>query len=292
VGKRYLPWMACAAVALVGAPALAASGPADPPSTAALVAHDAPGAQGGLFQDSSQADPNDHTVGITTGGTVTFSYPSGTGVHNVTLLAGSPEPTNCNQTKQSPAAGGMALDEDGKLPMPGYLPEGWEGVCTFPTAGTYSFVCGLHAAMTATVVVTNPTATVTATETATATASPEATAVLPAATVSPTPVATAVSTPAPAPVLAPKISTASFKRSKRTLTVAGTTSATGKVKVELSYRVGKKSIKKTLSIAIKSGTFSGTLKLSATDAKQASKLSVSVSATGSPAAKKTVSVKK
>jgi hypothetical protein len=76
------------------------------------------------------------------------------------------------------------------------------------------------------------------------------------------------------------------------LTVAGTTAASGNVKVELTYKVGKKSVKKTLSVAVKGGKFSGTLKLSATDAKKASKLSVSVSATGTPAAKKTVSVKK
>ena len=105
----------------------------------------------------------------------------------------------------------------------------------------------------------------------------------------PTAVATVVAAPKP---VAPKISTASFKRSKRTLTIAGTTAATGKVKVELSYKVGKKTIKKTLSVTIKAGKFSGTLKLSATDAKKASKLTVSVSSTGSPVAKKSVSVKK
>ena len=41
------------------------------------------------------------------------------------------------------------------------------------------------------------------------------------------------------------------------------------VKVELTYKVGKKSVKKTLSLAINGGKFSGTLKLSATDAKKA-----------------------
>ena len=49
---------------------------------------------------------------------------------------------------------------------------------------------------------------------------------------------------------------------------------------------------KTLTVTIKSGKFSGTLKLSAADAKKASKLSVTVSATGTGAAKKTVSVKR
>src|SRR4051812_5679121 len=151
--------MVCAAVALVGAPALAASSPADPPSTASLVAHDAAGTQGGLFQDASQANPDDHTVEVTTGGTVTFSYPSGANYHNVKVATGSAQvPTNCNQT-----AGQAPLDQDGKLPMPaivtGLPGPGWVGTCTFPTAGTYSLVCELHSLMTATVIVTDPTAT-------------------------------------------------------------------------------------------------------------------------------------
>jgi hypothetical protein len=66
---------------------------------------------------------------------------------------------------------------------------------------------------------------------------------------------------------------------------------TGKVKVELTYKIGKKSVKKTLSLAINGGKFSGKLKLSATDAKKSSKLTVTVSTIGAPAAKRTVSVK-
>ena len=91
---------------------------------------------------------------------------------------------------------------------------------------------------------------------------------------------------------APKISAASFKRSKRTLTVSGTTTATGKLTIKLAYKVGKKSRTKTFSVTVKGGKFSGTLKLSAGDAKKASKLAVTVSATGTQPAKKTVSVKR
>ena len=91
---------------------------------------------------------------------------------------------------------------------------------------------------------------------------------------------------------APKISVASFKRSKRTLTVSGTTTATGKLTVKLAYKVGKKSRTKTFSVTVKGGKFSGTLTLSAGDAKKASKLAVTVSATGIQPAKKTVSVKR
>ena len=74
--------------------------------------------------------------------------------------------------------------------------------------------------------------------------------------------------------------------------MSGTTTATGKVNVKLAYKVGKKSRTKTLSVTIKGGKFSGTLKLSAGDAKKASKLAVTVSATGTRPAKKTVSVKR
>jgi hypothetical protein len=76
------------------------------------------------------------------------------------------------------------------------------------------------------------------------------------------------------------------------LTIAGTTSATGKVTVKLAYKVGKKARMKTLRLAIKAGRFSGTLKLSATDAKKASKLSVTVSAAGTGTAKKAVAVRR
>ena len=156
-----------------------------------------------------------------------------------------------------------------------------------------------------------PTASPTATASPTVTASPSATA-SPGATASPNanasptappavPTASATTTPnvhpspAPAPTTAkpaPKITAATFKRSKRTVTVKGTTSATGKVNVKLAYKVGKKSRTKSRSVAIKGGKFSGTLKLSAGDARKASKLSVTVSAAGTASAKKTVSVRK
>jgi hypothetical protein len=75
------------------------------------------------------------------------------------------------------------------------------------------------------------------------------------------------------------------------VTISGTAAATGKVTVKLAFKVGKKARTKTLSLTIKNGKFSGTLKLSAADAKKAAKLSVTVTAAGSTA-KKTVSVKR
>ncbi len=107
--------------------------------------------------------------------------------------------------------------------------------------------------------------------------------------------ATAVPTAAPTstpPAPAPKISSATFKRSKRTVSVAGTSQATGKVTVVLTYKNGKATRKKTLSLAIKAGKYRGTIKLSAADARKAKKLTVTVSYSGLTPTKKNVAVKK
>ena len=94
----------------------------------------------------------------------------------------------------------------------------------------------------------------------------------------------------------PKFGSAAFKRSKKTLTFAGTiaAAATGKVKVELSYKVGKATKKKSASPSVAAGKFKGTIKLSATDAKKAQKLKLKLTYAGDSrfkAATKTGSVK-
>jgi plastocyanin len=252
-----------------------------PPAAAARVdAHET--ATRNWWQERGQPD-TDNTVTIKPGERVAFAYPTGGSIHNVAFEPG-PAPTSCPQTK---AANGLGLDPDDAPPLPAIgfaVAPGWEGYCTFPTTGTYSFVCGVHPEMKGAVVVQTdptPTATATATETATPPPAPPKT-VLPAA---PTPA------PTSAPTVTTKVATASFKRSKRTLTISGTTTATGKVKVKLTYKVGKKTRTKTASLTVKGGKFSGKLKLSAADAKKASKLSVTVTAAGA-STKKTVSVKK
>ncbi len=113
----------------------------------------------------------------------------------------------------------------------------------------------------------------------------------------PVPVAAATAVPTAAPTVtppapAPKISSATFKRSKRTVSVAGTARASGKVKVVLTYKNGKATRTKTLSLAIRSGKYSGTIKLSAADARKAQKLRVTVSYNGVKPAKKNVTVKR
>ena len=289
-----------------------------PPAAAARVdAHDSSSPARNWFQERGSAE-TDNSVTIKRGERVAFAYPTGANYHDVEFKTG-PAPASCPQTKASP---GMPLDPNDAPPLPAFVnPPGWEGYCTFANAGTYTFVCGAHPEMTGTVIVQDATPTPTASPTATAsptvtasptasaspsaTASPGATA-SPSATASPAapptvPAASASATPnvhpspAPAPTTAkpaPKITAATFKRSKRTVTVKGTTSATGKVNVKLAYKVGKKSRTKSRSVAIKGGKFSGTLKLSAGDARKASKLSVTVSAAGTASAKKTVSVRK
>ena len=81
----------------------------------------------------------------------------------------------------------------------------------------------------------------------------------------------------------PKLSTATFKRSKRTLTVSGTLATSGKVRVELIYRSGGKTRRKTLSLTVSNGRFSGKLKLSASDARRARNLAVTVTYAGAKA---------
>jgi plastocyanin len=284
VRMRYLPWMAAAAIALVGAPALAAGG--DPPSTAAVTTYDQGTEATAGFRDASQSDLADHSVAITTGGTVTFSFPEGAGTmpHNV-KFDGALKPTSCVQTKFLTGQPQAPLPIP---PLPSYLQNaGWEGNCTFGAVGTYSFVCSAHPAMTGTVVVTAPTPTATATATATVSPDPTATPVPVAATPVPSP-----TPPPPSVVPAPKISSAVFKRSKRTITIAGTSQAGGKVKVELAYKNGKATRKKTLSLPIKAGKFSGTIKLSAADARKAQKLTVTASYNGTSLVKKSVTIKK
>jgi plastocyanin len=126
------------------------------------------------FQDAGHS--GDSTVEVPVGGTVSFAYPSGGSQHNVVFNA--PQPASCVQQT------GIVITA--APPLPGFAqPPGWSGECTFATAGTYTFYCGVHPEMTGTVIVGDP---ATPTPTATATDTP-----------APTPVATPVVTPAPTP---------------------------------------------------------------------------------------------
>ena len=90
----------------------------------------------------------------------------------------------------------------------------------------------------------------------------------------------------------PKISSAVFKRSKRTITVAGTSQASGKVKVELSYKNGKATRKKTLSRRHQERQVQRHDQALGADARKAKKLTVTASSNGTSSAKKSVSIKK
>jgi plastocyanin len=83
-----------------------------------------------------------NTVTIAPGGTVSFSYPSGSSEHNVDF-GGGPQPTSC-------AVGGQ--NQSPPIPSVPTAP-GWSGTCTFNTAGTYSFHCDRHTFMTGTIIV-------------------------------------------------------------------------------------------------------------------------------------------
>lgn len=83
-------------------------------------------------------------VTIAPGGTVNFSYPSGGTIHNVVFSGASP--TSCTQT---------AGPNSGPVPPLPANPSGpgWAGNCKFDAEGTFAFVCGFHAGMKGSVVV-------------------------------------------------------------------------------------------------------------------------------------------
>ena len=248
------------------------------------------------WQDASSTSETDSSVTIDAGASVTFDFPTGAGasVHNLTFPT-DPKPISCTLTK------GSAPNPSGGPPIPLYAsPAGWEGSCRFENPGTYSFVCGVHPEMKGTVIVqgvATPTPTPTATATTTATAAPttsatavptaSATPIVPAATNAPAaPAATPTVAPAGVQRAAakPKLS-ASLSRKRRTVVFSGTIAAkSGTVKITLSYRNAKKrTVEKTVSAKIAKGKFSAKLKLSATDAKKATKLSATLTYAGDAA---------
>jgi len=83
-----------------------------------------------------------NTVTIAPGGTVSFSYPSGSNEHNVDFGSG-PQPTSCMLGGQS---------QSPPIPSVPTAP-GWSGNCTFNTPGTYTFHCDRHTFMTGTILV-------------------------------------------------------------------------------------------------------------------------------------------
>ena len=277
--RKLLPWMVCALIACVGlVPALAAGRPeshAPRKADAKLIAYD--------YGFSTTGDETGASVvHVPVGGQVEFSYPRGSNAHNVVF---GQDETTCHMTA---APEGEPLEDGPPMPTNGESP-GWAGVCQFDSAGSFDFYCSLHSEMKGTVVVGDatvtptPSPTPTPTPTATPTASPDPTA-------TPVPVAAATAVPTAAPTITPAApaprSSATFKRSKRTVSVAGTAQASGKVKVVLTFKNGKKTRTKTLSLAIKSGKYSGTIKLSTADARKAQKLTVTVSYNGVKPAKK------
>lgn len=254
--KQHLPWLLCALVALIGAPALATGTEREADATVDAFDNE--------FRDRADQDTN---VAIAAGEKVTFVsaiVDGNAGAHNVDFR--DAKPTACRQTKQSPEVN-LPLDVDGP-PMPDYaLPPGWEGWCQFDEPGTYEFYCTVHGGMEGTVTVGPGSPT-------------------------PTPTATPTSTPTATPDPEPRIRSATFKRSKRTVTVSGTVEASGgKVRVELRYRVGSKTRKKSRSLPVRNEKFSGKFKLSAADARKAKKLKLTATF-GDEKATKTVKVRR
>src|SRR6478752_2792868 len=137
--RQCLPWLVCAAVLALPAPAFAQTGPTP---SATVNAGD------NFFQDAA-GPVGDSVVNIAPGQSVTFRSPvaaNNVAVHQVDFEG--TKPSVCNQTVKTadPILGpAIPLDTDGVAPIPGFAqPPGWEGYCTFTTAGTYQFVCPVH----------------------------------------------------------------------------------------------------------------------------------------------------
>jgi plastocyanin len=258
--RRSLPWIVCALLAACCAPALVDAAPGEP--AASIVVRD------NQFQDGGSSDTTDNVVEVLPGSTVAFSYPKSQiegSAHNVVFDPGS-APASCEQTA------GLVIGP--APPLPSFpLPEGWAGTCRFDALGTYTFACGVHEDMRGAVEVVEA-----LTPTPTATASP---------TPTPTVGSSSTSPPAPPPaaprsISRARIASAVFKRSKRRVTFKGTIAkgATGVVKLDLSYRVGKSTRRKSASARIVAGRFSGVIRLRAAHAKRARRLTLTVAYPG------------
>ena|SRR5690349_16438696 len=146
--KSVLPWLACAIIALIVVPALAWSAPARDPQPSTPKADAAFTVGDFYFVDAAGSAPEDNSVTINVGDSVTFTYAKNglnNSVHNVDFSADT-QPASCSQSE---ADTGLPLDADGKSPMPDFTqPPGWSGECTFSKPGTYTFFCDAHGDMT------------------------------------------------------------------------------------------------------------------------------------------------
>jgi plastocyanin len=136
--RVHLPLIvgAAAAVLAIGAPVRGQT----PPSAEIVAVDGVPNA----FKTAAGGAP---TVTIGSGGSVAFSYPMGAKIHNVRFTGA--QPSTCVQTA------GTSTAPIPPLPNPPAGP-GWSGYCTFEVAGTYPFVCVVHASMTGSVTVEPP----------------------------------------------------------------------------------------------------------------------------------------
>lgn len=125
--------VAVACGALVGIPALAHA--QQGPATGSFTAEDV-GTTSGRWD--ANGDPGTSSLTIGSGGTVTFSYPSGMSHHSVSFTsAAKPTCSGVPQIADYPA---------------GWAP-GWTASCHFDQPGTYTFMCPIHTTMTGTVTV-------------------------------------------------------------------------------------------------------------------------------------------
>ena len=85
---------------------------------------------------------------IEPGGTVTFTYPTGSSLHNVAVHERASRPRACRPRARSAA-------RSRRCPTPPTAPAG-RATCRFDAPGTYDFYCELHPSMVGRVVVRDP----------------------------------------------------------------------------------------------------------------------------------------
>ena len=137
--KRYLPWLACAAVAAVGVPAFA-SGEPSPSGTPARAGDHAverlpvrePGDDDEHGHDLRRRDRH-------------VQLPGRRQLHNVAFGRQAHRPARSRPRARRPPG-----DNIGAVPpLPPFpTPSDWAGSCRFNTPGTYAFFCRAHAFMT------------------------------------------------------------------------------------------------------------------------------------------------
>jgi plastocyanin len=195
--------------------------------------------------------------------TVEFSYPAGASAHTVSWKSGA-----------APSCSGVpkGLDFVGGQP-------GWKGTCTFPEVGEYSFSCGIHPDMTGRVIVTAPAASASPTPPASPSPTPDGTTTPGTTYDPPASGATGATPPTTTVTTAPSYRVAGSQKGTR---VRGTVTLAPGSRLEVTVKLGKRRVGRSVKTAGGTTTFSVALDAKARKVlrrKRSLRLSVTVAVT-------------